>query len=85
MSERVETGPVEFEDDWTGVFIRGDNAFYYVAQLGAVLELMKEQWGDGYAMLQVTMENLRSLLASCNHHAENTNKQLMKTFEECKR
>lgn len=24
--ERVETGPVQFNDDWPGVFIRGDNA-----------------------------------------------------------
>ena len=25
---RVETGPVQFNDDWPGVFIRGDNAAY---------------------------------------------------------
>ena len=25
-AERVETGPVQFNDDWPGVFIRGDNA-----------------------------------------------------------
>lgn len=25
--DRVETGPVKFGDDWTGVFIRGDDAF----------------------------------------------------------
>lgn len=25
----VETGPVRFGDDYMGVFIRGDNAFYY--------------------------------------------------------
>jgi hypothetical protein len=25
--ERVETGPVQFGDDWPGYFIRGDNAF----------------------------------------------------------
>ena len=26
---RVETGPVQFGNDWPGVFIRGDNAFFY--------------------------------------------------------
>jgi hypothetical protein len=26
VSERVETGPLQFGDDWPGVFIRGDNA-----------------------------------------------------------
>lgn len=24
---RAETGPMQFRDDWPGVFIRGDNAF----------------------------------------------------------
>ena len=24
---RVETGPTKFGNDWTGIFIRGDNAF----------------------------------------------------------
>lgn len=26
---RVETGPTQFNKDWPGVFIRGDNAMYY--------------------------------------------------------
>jgi hypothetical protein len=26
-NDRVETGPVQFNDDWPGFFIRGDNAF----------------------------------------------------------
>lgn len=30
---RVETGPVQFGDDWPGVFIRGDNAGALVMQL----------------------------------------------------
>ena len=28
-AERVETGPVQFNDDWPGVFIRGDNAAWF--------------------------------------------------------
>jgi hypothetical protein len=28
-SPRVETGPVQFDDDWRGVFIRGDDALAY--------------------------------------------------------
>jgi hypothetical protein len=30
---RVETGVVQFGDDWPGVFIRGDNAAYYAMAL----------------------------------------------------
>lgn len=31
MNNRPETGPMKFGDDWTGVFIRGDNALMYYA------------------------------------------------------
>lgn len=34
---RVETGPISFGDDWTGVFIRGDNALYYAECLESAL------------------------------------------------
>lgn len=30
VEERVETGAVQFGDDWPGYFIRGDNAFHIV-------------------------------------------------------
>ncbi len=36
--ERVETGAVQFGDDWPGVFIRGDNAFGYMLNLQVALE-----------------------------------------------
>lgn len=32
-AERVETGPVQFNEDWPGVFIRGDNALWMAVQL----------------------------------------------------
>lgn len=37
MSKRVETGPVQFDDDWPGVFIRGDNALGFAQSLEAML------------------------------------------------
>lgn len=39
MSNRVETGPVQFDDDWPGVFIRGDNAFMFASSLEWVISL----------------------------------------------
>jgi hypothetical protein len=27
QNERVETGPIQFGEDWPGFFLRGDNAF----------------------------------------------------------
>lgn len=35
--DRIETGPVQFGDDWPGVFIRGDNAFAYGMAIEAAL------------------------------------------------
>jgi len=34
---RVETGPVQFGDDWPGVFIRGDNALTFAHMLQEAL------------------------------------------------
>jgi hypothetical protein len=35
--ERVETGAVQFGDDWAGTFIRGDVSHFYATCLEAVL------------------------------------------------
>jgi hypothetical protein len=61
---RVETGPVQFGDDWPGLFIRGDNAFGYAMSL---LHLLKEPT-DFLARLQA--EALIKELISCNTNPE---------------
>ena len=61
-TSRAETGPMQFGDDWPGVFIRGDNALMYANALDGVLRDMRGQ--DVYARLQV--EGLRDLLRSCS-------------------
>jgi len=38
QQERVETGPVQFGDDWPGAFIRGDHAGWYAMQIKRLLE-----------------------------------------------
>lgn len=35
---RIETGPIQFGDDWPGLFIRGDNAFYFAMSIQALVE-----------------------------------------------
>ena len=38
QSQRAETGPLHFENDWPGLFIRGDNALMrYAPALRALL------------------------------------------------
>ena len=34
---RVETGLVQFNDDWPGIFMRGDEAHHYAAALEALM------------------------------------------------
>lgn len=38
QDKRVETGAIQFGDDWPGVFIRGDNAGWFAFSLKAILE-----------------------------------------------
>jgi hypothetical protein len=42
QEERVETGPVQFGGDWPGVFVRGDNCFYYSMILKSELDKLPE-------------------------------------------
>ncbi len=39
---RIETGAVQFGDDWPGLFIRGDDAFYLRQILESILEYIPE-------------------------------------------
>jgi len=34
---RLETGAIQFGDDWPGIFIRGDNAAYYAQAIKTIL------------------------------------------------
>ena len=59
VPERVETGAVQFGDDWPGVFIRGDNAGYYALCLKSVLE------GNSNPIATHVLTGLQETLASC--------------------
>lgn len=63
---RVETGPLQFGDDWPGVFIRGDNAMRYAMQITFALQhgIDADPLGRRY------LEGLARLLASCDTRAE---------------
>jgi hypothetical protein len=39
---RVETGVIQFGDDGPGIFIRGDNAFFYAVQVQSVIGGLNE-------------------------------------------
>jgi hypothetical protein len=61
QEKRVETGPVQFGDDWPGVFIRGDNAGYWAMQLKEIIEHGLSNSPISVAMLK----GLQAELSSC--------------------
>ena len=34
---RVETGPIQFGNDWPGIFVRGDDAFFYSQMIQTII------------------------------------------------
>lgn len=60
QGKRVETGPIQFGDDWPGVFIRGDNAFALAMSLQAVLGGRKDVFSEA------SVRGLLELLQSCD-------------------
>lgn len=59
VEPRVETGPVQFGDDWPGVFIRGDNAFFYCMALRRAVSQLGDRDLDG-----LMLKGLADLLSS---------------------
>jgi hypothetical protein len=62
QDERVETGPVQFGDDWPGVFIRGDNAGYYAMHLKTLIEGGHDAATEEF--IKMLLRGLQELLAS---------------------
>lgn len=42
MSNRPETGPMQFGEDWPGVFIRGDNSLGFAMSLISFIEAVEK-------------------------------------------
>lgn len=76
---RPETGTMQFGEDWTGVFVRGDEAHHFAHTLR---EIMTENPRDFDRMQRGVLERMADLMESC----ENVDgDQRLKPFEECKR
>lgn len=66
LGNRIETGPVQFGEDWPGVFIRGDNAMGFAAALRMHIMLVEKFKSDGSPLTLSVMRSLLTLLESCN-------------------
>lgn len=63
---RTETGALQINDDWPGIFIRGDNAFAFARSLDNLIELLKENnLINLHSFIMGDIECLRDLLSEC--------------------
>lgn len=59
--KRAETGPMQFGDDWPGIFIRGDNALWMSAMLETIIPMIPEdKWVE-----RSSLDSIKELLRSC--------------------
>jgi len=66
QDQRVENGPIQFGEDWPGVFIRGDSAGYYAMTLRAILQPPAENASATTdAIARIQLGGLYDLLRGC--------------------
>lgn len=78
---RAESGPMRFNDDWCGVFLRGDHAMVYAIWLDGLIH--KLEIIDPLAVM--ALKELSALLHACDEsNARGMGDcQDMKSFAEC--
>lgn len=64
---RVETGPLQIDDDWPGVFIRGDQSLNFANTLRKILQVLPTDRDNFKTIVfRSATENLIELLESCH-------------------
>ena len=79
MSNRAESGPMQFGDDWCGVFIRGDNAMYYSMILKS---LLNGEITSSDIISKMVLQGLVDELSACLGNPESADK--LKDYKDCK-
>lgn len=79
---RPETGPMQFGEDWPGVFIRGDHAMHYASHLRMLLDgTIKPEEVKNFSNA-VGLHGLLDLLTSCYAHGDLSDLQLIKEYKD---
>ena len=81
MQNRPETGPMKFDKDWSGVFIRGDNAGYYADCLLQIKQKLDPRRHDILSV--AALESLIQILTREFGEHLNLPNQELKEFKEC--
>jgi len=87
---RPESGPMQFENDWPGIFIRGDNAGYIIFQLRLLKQDIQKAEAKGAEFdffakntIDEVIEYFNSAIVGSPKYAEE-NVQLLKSYKDCK-
>jgi hypothetical protein len=62
---RIETGPLQFCNDWPGVFVRGDEAMTTLGESGVLLSFCQTQTTANTSILSA-LSDLADTLVSCD-------------------
>jgi hypothetical protein len=65
---RPETGPMQADSDWPGVFLRGDNALYFARTIEAALTLIEDKTET--MIVRTVLTELQSTLESCDVYSK---------------
>lgn len=65
IDKRPETGPMQFPDDWPGLFIRGDDAFHLYTQMSLLRQKLQSQNVD-LGMFECYLSRMIKWLDSSN-------------------
>jgi hypothetical protein len=76
MKTRPESGPIKFGSDWTGIFLRGDNAAHYASAIDAVLS------GEPVDSNYIALKSLLQILDS-SREGPGCDPVKLKQFEDC--
>lgn len=63
-SARVETGPLQVNEDWPGTFIRGDTSFHFASSIRQLLEMMDPEEKKKLQWFVSHVEGLAQILES---------------------
>lgn len=72
VDQRVESGPIQFGDDWPGTFIRGDHGMGHVLALDLAIAALEsspprgEDWPVNWPLIVYGLKNLRNEILSAN-------------------
>jgi hypothetical protein len=82
VQTRPETGGMRFGDDWRGIFIRGDNAFYYWTILTAVIDTKDPGFSPLEGLRDLLYQAVQNQLPHAPPITPDENVQHMKAFTE---